>query len=408
MNTGLLDRQGRAGERWFDWSARDQQGRMQRGRSRAGGENQLRALLRRRGLGAIELQAVQAARMRPVRARQVAQLTRQLAALLRAGLPLLQALQMLSRTQTHSGVVHLLERLHVDLENGMSLTAALARQGSVFGALYVALIEAGEASGRLDVMLERLADHLEKTQALARRVRAALFYPAVVLTVALLVLVVIMVAVVPAFEKVFASFGAQLPWATQWVIDVSRSFVRWGPFLLAGLLALSIVLARAWRRSPAFVRWVDDALLALPVWGALLRQAAVARWSRTLATLLSAGLPLTDALNSVRGACGHPAYAQATLRVRDEVVRGSSLRLAMAPSPLFSPLLAQMCAIGEESGTLEHLLQKVADFEEAELDERIGYWSGLIEPVTVLVLGVMIGALVLALYLPIFQMGQIV
>lgn len=162
MNTGLLDRQGRAGERWFDWSARDQQGRMQRGRSRAGGENQLRALLRRRGLGAIELQAVQAARMRPVRARQVAQLTRQLAALLRAGLPLLQALQMLSRTQTHIGVVHLLERLHVDLENGMSLTAALARQGSVFGALYVALIEAGEASGRLDVMLERLADHLEK------------------------------------------------------------------------------------------------------------------------------------------------------------------------------------------------------------------------------------------------------
>ena len=404
----MLERQARAGERWFDWSARDGQGRVQRGRSRASGENQLRAVLRRRGLAAIELQAVRASRMRRVRAPQVAQLTRQLAALLRAGLPLLQALQMLSRTQSHTGVVQLLARVYADLENGMSFAAALQRQGPVFSALYVALVEAGEASGRLDVMLERLAAHLEKTAVLTRRVRAALFYPAVVLTVALLVLVVIMLAVVPAFEKVFASFGAQLPWATQWVIGLSRSFVQWGPALLAGLLAVALACAQAWRRSPAFVRWLDDALLALPVWGALLRQAAVARWSRTLATLLAAGLPLTEALQSVRGACGHPAYAQATLRVRDEVLRGSSLRLAMAPWPLFSALLAQMCAIGEESGTLDHLLEKVADFEEAELDERIGYLSGLIEPATVVLLGLMIGALVLALYLPIFQMGQIV
>ena len=406
MSAGALERRSRRLERSFDWQARDAQGQLQRGRSRAWGENELRALLRRRGLRGLQLREVKAARIRPVRPSDVAQLTRQLAALLRAGLPLLQALQLLARSQTHTGVIDLLERLHADLENGMTLAAALRNQGPVFSTLYIALIEAGEASGRLDVLLERLAVHLDKSAALARRVRTALFYPAVVLAVALAVLAVIMVVVVPTFESVFASFGADLPWATQQLTALSRWSIQWGPAVLVLVFAGAAVWQRGWR--PRWVRRLDDALLGLPLWGPLLRQAEVARWARTLATLLAAGLPLTEALHWVRGACAHPAYARATLRVREQVVRGSSLRLAMSRETLFSPLLQQMAAIGEESGTLDPLLQRAADFEEAQLDERIAYGSGLLEPATVVLLGLLIGGVVLALYLPIFQMGQIV
>ena len=392
----------------FDWSARDDQGRLQTGRSQAGGENQLRAQLRRRGLQALELRPVKLGRAKSVSTRELAQLTRQLAALLRAGLPLLQSLQIVARAQSHPGIVQRVEQVHADLQNGMALAAALRRQAPVFNDLYIALVEAGEASGRLDLLLERLALHLDKTEALARRVRTALLYPLVVLTVAVAVMAVIMVVVVPAFENVFASFGAQLPWATQWVIGSSRWLVQWGPWLLLAVAGLAAAMVPLWRRNPDFARRLDDALLATPVWGRLLQQAAVARWSRTLATLLAAGLPLAEALQSVRGACGHLAHAQATARVREEVLRGSSLRAALMQSALFPPMLQQMCAIGEESGTLDHLLEKVADFQEADLDEQLGHLSGLLEPATIVLLGLIVGALVLALYLPVFQMGQIV
>lgn len=392
----------------FDWSGRDAQGRLQRGRSQAGGDNQLRALLRRRGLRAIEVQAVPRPRQRKPSAADVARWTRQLAALLRAGLPLIDALQMMARTQDQAGLSSVGESICTDLRDGQPLSSALQRHEPVFGHLFIALVQAGETSGRLDLMLERLASHQEKTQALARRVRSALAYPAVVLTVAVAVLVVIMVFVVPAFENVFAAFGAELPWATQVVIGLSRAWVYQGPFLLGAALVLVILLMGAWRRSPAFVQAVDTFFLGLPVWGRLLQEAALARWSRTLATLLAAGLPLAQALQSVRGACGHRAHAQATDRLREEIERGSSLHAALAREPWFPPLLQQMCAVGEESGTLDHLLEKVADFQEAALDERLERLASLIEPVTVLLLGLIVGALVLSLYLPVFQMGQIV
>ena len=227
----------------FDWSARDAQGRLQTGRSQAGGENQLRAQLRRRGLQALELRPVKLGRARSVSTRELAQLTRQLAALLRAGLPLLQSLQIVARAQSHPGIVQRVEQVHADLQNGMALAVALRRQAPVFNDLYIALVEAGEASGRLDLLLERLALHLDKTEALARRVRTALLYPLVVLTVAVAVMAVIMVVVVPAFENVFASFGAQLPWATQWVIGSSRWLVQWGPWLLLAAAALAAAIS---------------------------------------------------------------------------------------------------------------------------------------------------------------------
>ena len=391
----------------FDWSGRDAQGRLQRGRSQAGGHNQLRALLRRRGLRAIDVQRVEPERRRRPSAAELIRFTRQLAALLRAGLPLLESLQMIARTQGRGPVWSLAGQIHADLQNGLSLSAALRRQSPVFSDLYLALVEAGEVSGQLDLMLERIVTHLEKTEALVRRVRSALTYPAVVLSVAVAVLGVIMVAVVPAFESVFASFGAQLPWATQVVVGASRWFVQALPWLVGTALVSALVLVGAWRSKPAFAHWIDDACLASPLWGGLLHGAAVARWSRTLATLLAAGLPLAQALQSVGAACGHRAYVQATDRLRDEILRGSSLHAALAREPVFPALLQQMCAVGEESGALDRLLEKVADFQDAELDERMQRLSTLIEPVTVLLLGLVVGALVLSLYLPVFQMGQI-
>lgn len=403
-----MEADGPSGQTSFDWAGRDAQGRLHRGRTQAGGQNQLRALLRRRGLRPVNVQQVKPQRTRRPSAAEIVRFTRQLTALLRAGLPLLESLQMIARTQARGAVWAMAEQIHADLQNGLSLSDALRRRGEVFSGLYVSLVQAGEVSGRLDLMLERICTHLEKTEALARRLRAALTYPVVVLSVAVAVLGVIMVAVVPAFETVFASFGAELPWATRWVIGASRWFVQTAPWLLGAALGLFLVLSWAWRRSPAFVHRVDEACLSLPLWGALLQGAAVARWSRTLATLLAAGLPLAQALQSVREVCGHHRHAQATERVRDEILRGSGLHAALSQEPVFPPLLQQMSAVGEESGTLDHLLEKVADFQEAELDERLQRLSQLIEPVTVLLLGLVVGALVLSLYLPVFQMGQIV
>lgn len=410
MNQRALARSGppRESEQTFDWSARDADGRMQRGRSRASGENALRALLRRQGLRPLNVQLVERRRLRKLSRGDLANLTRQLAVLLGAGLPLLQALQMLSRSQAQPAVQQLLAQLHADLEQGLSLAAAMRRQRPIFSERYLALVEAGELSGRLEQLLERLARHLEQTEALTRQLRAALLYPAVVLAVAAAVLTLIMVTVVPAFESTFASFGAPLPWATQWVIAGSRWLLQWGPALLLGLLVLGLAARQAWARSPQLVQRLDAAVLELPLWGAMLRQAAQVRWSRTLATLLGAGLPLAEALQAVRGASGYLAYAQATQQVRDEVLRGSSLHAALAPSLLFSPLLRQMCAVGEAAGTLEQLLEKAAEFQESELAERLERLTRLIEPATIVVMGMLVGGLVLALYLPVFQMGQIV
>lgn len=408
MNQPALAPQARERSLTFDWSAHDARGRLLRGRSQASGENALRAVLRRQGLRPLALEAVALRRLRTLGRRELASLTRQLAVLLGAGLPLLQGLHMLARSQTQPAVQQLLEHLHADLENGLSLAAAMRRQRPVFSERYLALVEAGELSGRLEQLLERLARHLEQTEALARQLRAALLYPAVVLAVAAGVLGLIMVAVVPAFENTFSSFGAQLPWATQWVIAASRWLMQWGPALLLVLLALGLGLRQAWARSAQLVQRVDAAVLELPLLGALLRQASQVRWSRTLATLLGAGLPLADALRAVRGASGYLAYAQATEQVRDEILRGGSLHAALASSRLFSPLLQQMCAVGEAAGTLEQMLEKTADFQESELAERLEQITGLIEPATIVIMGLLVGGLVMALYLPVFQMGQIV
>jgi type IV pilus assembly protein PilC len=333
--------------------------------------------------------------------------TRQLATLLAAGIPLLQGLQVTRQGLGHQGLADLIDQLRGELEAGLSLSQALRKHPRVFPPLYSHLVEAGEASGRLDVLLERQATDLEKTEALRSRVQAALVYPLAVLGVAVLVLVVIMVAVVPSFESVFASFGADLPAATRLVMALSRGAVAQGPWLVVALLAGTWLGLRLWRSKEALRRQTERFFFRTPLIGPLLHQSALARWSRTLSGLLSAGLPLVEAMGSARGAAGYFVYADACARLRDELAQGSSLHVAMADLDLFPAMAMQMCAVGEESGTLDHMLAKLADFHEREVDDRVAGLSSLLEPALILFLGVVIGALVVALYLPIFQMGQI-
>lgn len=393
--------------RTYQWSARQAQGRLLHGQSRARGLNHLRFELRRQGLIPVQVSEVPRERRRPVRIRDVVLLTRQLATLLGAGIALLQALQITRQGLAQGEMADLVDQLRADLESGLPLSSALRKHPRIFPKLYPHLVEAGEASGRLDVLLERLASDMEKAQALQSRVRAALAYPAVVLSVAALVLVVIMVAVVPSFESVFASFGAELPVSTQLVMAVSRGTVSHGPGLAVLALLACLAGMAQWRRSQALRRRGERFVFRVPVIADLLHQAALARWSRTLSGLLAAGLPLVEAMGSARGAAGYYVYADACARLRDELARGSSLHTAMAEAKLFPPMALQMCAVGEESGTLDHMLAKVAEFHEREVDDRVAALSSLLEPALIVFLGVVIGGLVVALYLPIFQMGQI-
>lgn len=393
--------------RTYRWTARQAEGRLVQGQSRAHGPNHLRSDLRRQGLRPLQVSELPRARRQPVRTRDVVLFTRQLATLLAAGIALLQALQITRQGLTHAELGDLIDQLRADLESGLSFSSALRKHPRIFPALYAHLVEAGEASGRLDVLLERLASDLEKSQALKSRVRSALAYPAVVLSVAALVLVVIMVAVVPSFESVFASFGAELPASTQLVMALSRATVSYGPGLAVLALLVGVWGGAQWRRSEAWRRRGERMLFRVPGIAALLHQAALARWSRTLSGLLAAGLPLVEAMGSARGAAGYYVYADACARLRDELAQGSSLHTAMAHVQLFPPMALQMCAVGEESGTLDHMLAKVAEFHEREVDDRVAALSSLLEPALIVFLGVVIGGLVVALYLPIFQMGQI-
>ena len=394
------------GLRSYAWTARRADASLVQGQTEAGGENQVRALLRRQGLMPVAVRPASGQR-HPVRPKDLAPLTRQLATLLGAGMALLQCLKVMRQSSAHEGLRALLGQLLMDLEAGLSLSAALRKQPRVFTPLYVHMVEAGEASGQLDILLERLAHDLEKALALQSKVRSALMYPCAVLAVAVLVVVMVMVAVVPSFESVFASFGAELPVPTQWVLALSRGLVSQGVWWLLGGLALAAVALHQWRRSEGLRRRAEALVFRVPVWGPLMHQAAVARWSRTLSGLLAAGLPLVDAMAAVRGAAGFFVYADACAQLRDELGRGSSLQAAMSAAQLFSPVVLQMCAVGEESGALDQLLAKVAQSHEREVDDRVAGLSSLLEPVIIVFLGVVIGALVIALYLPIFQMGQI-
>jgi len=397
----------------FAWQGQDAQGRQQQGRLKAPTAGLARAQLRRQGVQPVRLQRLWWEHMPRVRAKDVSLMTRQLAALLRAGLPLLQSLDMLSRSLSSLTLRELMQQVHNDVAAGSSLHDALAQHPAQFSGLYISMVQAGESAGILDTMIERLALTLEKNDTLRSRVRSALMYPTAVLGVAIAVLVLILVFVVPVFEDVFKSFGAELPWATQMVVALSAGLSSAGPLVF---LLLLVWLGLRWRRpsapattnAPAPMRDGQDRwLLKLPVLGPLLETAVVARWAQTLSALLASGVPLVEALGPVAQACDQSVYERLTRELQRQVAQGTRLSEGMAQSGRFATMVVQLCATGEETGAMDQLLARAGALMESELDNRVNGLSSLLEPLIILVLGGLIGGILVAMYLPIFRLGEV-
>jgi type IV pilus assembly protein PilC len=400
--------QARDEDRIFEWQGKDRNGKTVRGELRSSSPQLALQTLHRRGVLAARVSPRKWHGGRRIRAKDIAIFTRQLATLIRAGVPLLQAFDIVGRGHPNPRMGLLLSQIRADVETGTSLAKALARHGQYFNALYCNLVDAGEAAGILDELLTRLAIYLEKIQATKSKIRSAMMYPLVVLLVALGVISLIMLFVVPAFKEVFASFGAPLPVATQMVITLSELFSQYWWLIAGGLIIAGHALRLAWRRSAQLQAWGDRALLRLPVFGPLLRKSILARWTRTLATMFSAGVPLVESLDSVGAAAGSHVYQRCCEQLRRDVASGISLTQAMEDSQQFPSMVLQMVLIGEESGTLDDMLAKAADFYDSEVDDMVAGLSSLMEPVIIVVLGVLIGGLVVSMYLPIFQLGQVV
>ena len=392
----------------FEWEGRDKNGKIVRGEIRAGGEAQVSASLRRQGILLTKLKKRRTSGGRSVKQKDIALFTRQLATMMKAGVPLLQAFDIVGRGAVNPRLTKLLGDIRADVETGTSLSAAFRKHPMQFDALYCNLVEAGEAGGILEQLLERLSIYQEKTIALKNKIKAALMYPVAVLMVAFIVVVVIMVKVVPAFKEVFSSFGADLPGPTLVVIAMSEFFVATWPFILLVMVGGSYMFMQAWRRSERMQMVMDRLLLRIPIFGALINKSVIARWTRTLSTMFAAGVPLVEALDSVGGSAGNAVYAEATRKIQRDVSTGSALTTAMQSTGVFPNMVLQMTSIGEESGSLDHMLAKAAEFYEDEVDDMVKGLSSLMEPIIIVVLGTIIGGIVVAMYLPIFKIGSVV
>ena len=392
----------------FEWEGRDKNGKIVRGEIRAGGQAQVSASLRRQGILLTKAKKRRTSGGSSVKAKDIALFTRQLATMMKAGVPLLQAFDIVGRGATNPRLTKLLGDIRADVETGTSLSAAFRKHPMHFDALYCNLVEAGEAGGILEQLLERLAIYQEKTIALKNKIKSALMYPIAVLTVAFVVVVVIMIKVIPAFKDVFSSFGADLPAPTLLVIAMSEFFVAWWPVMLGTMAGGGYMFMQTWRRSVKMQMVMDRLLLRLPVFGALIDKSVIARWTRTLSTMFAAGVPLVEALDSVGGAAGNAVYAEATQKIQRDVSTGSALTTSMQATGVFPNMVIQMASIGEESGSLDHMLAKAAEFYEEEVDDMVKGLSSLMEPIIIVVLGTIIGGIVIAMYLPIFKIGQVV
>ncbi len=390
----------------YRWKGLDARGMPQQGTLQAPDAELARALLRRDGVRVEQLQRQWWSHQKPVARTAITAMTRQWAALIRAGVSLVPALQMLQRSTTQPALARLLDKVRQDVESGQPLSQALAQHPQAFGPLYVSMVHAGESAGILDTMMERLAQTLEKNEKLGSRVRAALTYPVVVTVLALAVLVLMLMYVVPVFEEVFQSFGAELPWSTRAVLALSQTISHGAPW--AALLAMPVLaLLKRQRQNPAWQRQWHRRVLGWPGVGALVRASVVARWAHTLSALLEAGVPLTEALPVAGRATGHPVYERINEHLQRRVAQGGRLSEGMAHTGRFPDMLVQLCATGEESGTLGILLGKAAELMTEELDARVQALSSLIEPLIIVVLGGAIGVILVAMYLPIFRLGQV-
>ena len=392
----------------YEWEGKDRNGKIVRGEIRAGGENQVIASLRRQGILPSKIKKRRMRSGKRIKPKDIALFTRQLATMMKAGVPLLQAFDIVGRGSTNASVTKLLNDVRSDVESGSSLSTAFRRHPLYFNALYCNLVEAGEAAGILEGLLDRLATYMEKTEAIKSKIRSALMYPISVIIVAFVVVAVIMIFVIPAFKEVFSSFGADLPGPTLIVMAVSEFFVKWWWLIFFGIGGGLYFFFQAWKRSEKMQKFMDRLLLRIPIFGPLIEKSCVARWTRTLSTMFAAGVPLVEALDSVGGASGNAVFADATVKIQQEVSTGTSLTVAMSDANVFPSMVIQMCAIGEESGSIDHMLSKAADFYEAEVDEAVAGLSSLMEPIIIVFLGTIIGGIVVSMYLPIFKLGQVV
>ncbi len=392
----------------FAWEGKDRNGKNVRGEMRAAGDALVNASLRKQGILVTKIKKQTFRRGKKIREKDVTLFTRQLATMMKAGVPLLQAFDIVGRGHANASVSKLLNDVRSDIETGSSLNQAFRKYPLYFDPLFCNLVSAGEQAGILDSLLDRLATYKEKILAIKGKIKAALFYPAAVVGVGFIVTAVIMIFVIPAFKSVFSSFGADLPGPTLVVMAISDFFVQWWYLIFGILFGGLYFFFQAWRRSPKIQAVMDRLLLQAPIFGSLVRKSAIARWTRTLATMFAAGVPLVEALDSVGGASGNWVYAEATKKVQADVSTGVSLTNAMQNTNVFPNMVIQMVSIGEESGSLDSMLSKVADFFEAEVDDAVDALASLIEPLIIVILGVLVGGMVIAMYLPIFKLGQVV
>ena len=392
----------------FLWEGKDKTGKLAKGEIRAAGEAIASTLLRRQGISVTKIKKVRTSGGKKITEKDLALFTRQLAVMMKSGVPLLQAFDIVGKGHNNPSVSKLLNDIKTDVETGSSLEQAFRKFPLYFDSLFCNLIGAGEAAGILDSLLERLATYQEKTLAIKSKIKGALFYPVSIIAIAFIITAVIMIFVIPAFKELFSSFGADLPAPTLIMMNISDFFVAywWAIFTIVGGGLYTFFYL--WKRNKKLQDIMDRLMLKLPVFGIVIRKASIARWTRTLATMFAAGVPLVEALTSVAGAAGNVVYFDATKAIQREVSQGSTLTSSMENTKVFPSMVLQMVAIGEEAGSLDAMLTKVADFFEAEVDDAVAALASLMEPVIMVVLGTLIGGMVVAMYLPIFKMGQAV
>jgi type IV pilus assembly protein PilC len=393
----------------YVWEGKDKKGKVVKGEMRATGDSFVSATLRRQGITVTKVKKQSAfASKGKITDKDITLFTRQLATMMKAGVPLLQAFDIVGKGHSNPAVAKLLGDIKADVETGSSLSASFRKYPLYFDSLFCNLVGAGEQAGILDSLLDRLATYKEKIMAIKGKIKSALFYPISIIVVAFVIVAVIMIFVIPAFKELFDSFGAELPAPTLIVMAMSEFFVNWWWAIFGSIGGGLWFFFYTWKRSEKMQSTMDRLVLKLPVFGDVIRKATIARFSRTLSTMFAAGVPLVEALDSVAGASGNRVYYDATKRIQSEISTGTSLTVAMQNAEVFPNMVLQMTAIGEESGALDSMLSKVADFYEGEVDDAVDALASLMEPMIMVVLGVLIGGLVIAMYLPIFKMGQVV
>ena len=394
----------------FLWEGKDRKGNKLRGRGLAKDEMELRADLRRQGIAATRVRKERQLFKGEgkVTAEDIAIFSRQLATMLAAGIPMVQAFEIVGVGHDKPAVQKLVLGIKQDIETGNALHQALGKHPLYFDDLYTNLVEAGEHAGALEAVLEKIATYKEKTEALKKKIKKALFYPAAVLAVAIIVTVILLLFVIPQFESLFKGFGADLPAFTQFVVNMSRWLQANGWIVLIAAGAAVFTFAYFYRRSRPMRQFIDRMSLGIPVIGPILRKSAIARFARTLATMFAAGVPLVEAMKSVAGATGNIVYQDAVLKMRDSISTGMRMQRAMENTGLFPNMVVQMIAVGEESGSLDEMAGKVADFYEADVDAAVDALSSLLEPFIMVILGVLVGGMVVAMYLPIFKLGAVI